>query len=300
MSDYGIKVIKTGTPIESSDVRDMLMSSNYSMLKYYRDVEAKATISPGQNNAYVDIPHDLGYVPAFIAYYKDYSDNKLYYIPGLPESSDYSVYSYAYATNSIIRCGIQYTGLGPGAAYNQTLSLADGTGNLWSDETSDNTFILTGNTEGAHRNGALRFTNVGLAQGASIVTSAMNFAVDIKGAGPGNLDIKVYGIDEDNTATFVNSPMGRTPTSYVTSENVNIGSIGSTLNIEATGFVQEIVNRGSWASGNALGVMCFENSSNTNCFIEDDPYGEITTLVTNYGSSADLHFRVIIFKDKIA
>ena len=133
MSDYGIKVVKTGADIVSTDIRDLIMSSKYSMLKYHSDTLTFTTINPGDYNAYVEVPHSLGYVPSFIAYWQD-TNGKLHYIPGYPYGVDFKNYTYAYATSTAIRCGIQYLDIaGDGGGYNQSISYATGWGNYFCD-----------------------------------------------------------------------------------------------------------------------------------------------------------------------
>ena len=70
MGKYGIILSKTGYDIDDPDIRNILMSSEYSMLKYHSDNSASITLHHGDTSKYVDIPHNLGYVPAFIVYYE--------------------------------------------------------------------------------------------------------------------------------------------------------------------------------------------------------------------------------------
>lgn len=110
--------------------------------------------------------------------------------------------------------------------------------------------------------GMFRFNNVTIPQGATI-TSAK---ITIKAAGENNnpFALRVYGIDEDDTANFSSDPTGRTKTTaYVdwspsgfldetTYDTPNIATV-----------VKEIVDRAGWASGNDIGFF-ITNTSTTN------------------------------------
>ncbi|MFA7000358.1 MAG: hypothetical protein WC241_04580, partial [Candidatus Paceibacterota bacterium] len=93
-------------------------------------------------------------------------------------------------------------------------------------------------------------------QGATITSAKITF-VALRTATP-TLTIKIEGIDEDNTAEFVISPhdVGRDRTK--TTANVSWSSISETADAnldtpDIKDIVQEIINRGSWSSGNAMG-----------------------------------------------
>jgi len=110
MTNYGIKVVEEGADIETNDIREILLSSKYSMLKYYSSNISEVELSPGDTEVYVDFNHTLGYVPAYISYY--FFEGKFYFI-NLPRSADFNSYAYSYADSSKIRCGLAFS-----TAYN--------------------------------------------------------------------------------------------------------------------------------------------------------------------------------------
>jgi len=115
------------------------------------------------------------------------------------------------------------------------------------------------------------------------------------------MKIKTYGIDEDNTADFSSSPMGRDETTSVTTQNVSVPSAGNYFGINVRDQVAEITTRSGWSSGNSLGFKIFDNGSPDSVWTEDDqPTGINSRLEIIYGDSTTITFRTIIFKDKIA
>ncbi|SRR5258708_21094222 len=106
----------------------------------------------------------------------------------------------------------------------------------------------------------VRFTNVALPNAATIVSAILTFTCSSSDA----LTVltKIYGIAEDNTATFTSDPTGRTKTTANVSWS--LGSI--TVDVayatpDITSIIQEIVNRAGWVSGNAMGFLILDNGS---------------------------------------
>lgn len=102
-----------------------------------------------------------------------------------------------------------------------------------------------------------RFTNVIIPQGATITSATM----DVFGnkAGGGIADIDIYGDDQDDSPTFSSgdNPKDRTPTTATI--NIDLANIFPTpqwfTGYDITAIIQEIVDRGSWSSGNALSIL---------------------------------------------
>lgn len=293
--DYGIKTTKAGYNTTETDIRNIIFSSKYSMLKYHSDNSGTATISPGETGCFTNFTHNLGYVPAFIAYH-DYPDGEMRYIPGIPRGVGYDAHLYAYTDTTKVRCGLLFdTG-----TYNQYLQEASGTTNYWDEYQNQSNFWVLGQKNGNIRNGAIRFTSVTIPQGSSISSAVLSYFTEFESTGEPNVVYsRVYGIDEDNTATFTSSPMSRTSTSASTDDTCPLPS--GYHDVSVTAIVQEIINRAGWASGNALGFKLYDNGSADQNWVEDDqPTSDNTTLTITYGSSTTINFRVIIFKDKIA
>lgn len=114
---------------------------------------------------------------------------------------------------------------------------------------------------GGNYEGAIRFQNVDIPNGETILSAQLNCYVGTKGAGSGDMKYVCKGIDEDNTSEYSSSPMARTSTTASKTSQISLPSAGNYFGIDVTSIVQEIVNRGGWSSGNAMGFQIFNNSS---------------------------------------
>lgn len=287
--DYGFKIVKEGSSVNTTDIRNILSSSKYSMLKYYKDQTGLVTFTPGDTLQTADIQHNLGYVPAFIAYAKDL-DGKMHYISAPPYPSGYDFYMYAYADSVKITCGFGFAL----SAYNK---LTPNNNDNWNSFDADNSHFSVGNQLGKTFEGAYRFTSITIPQGTTINSAILSSKVDLKGSSSSDTKVKIYGIDEDNTAAFSSSPMSRTQTTAFTTENVTLPPEGQFSNHDVTTQVQEIISRANWASGNALGILIFNDTSPENAWWRDNLHGYLSIT---YGGNTTLTFRTIIFKNKIA
>lgn len=303
MKNYGIKVVESSKDISSTDVRDLILSSKYSMLKYHLDTTSDLTINVGDTHKYVDFTHNLGYVPAFIAY-ELWNGTEATIIPyGSLNEGGYpflpTQYVYAYADSTKIRCGKVYTN-----PYGQKILLSQtGTDYWWDYGGGFNAIIEVGNNtvEGGSINSAIRFPSVPIIKNQSIVSASLDLAVDVKGSGTGDIKVKVLGIDEDNTGDFGSNPMGRTETTAVTLQQSPCPNVGEYLNINVKTQVEEITSRNGWSSGNAIGFKLFDNGSPDNVWLfEVLTMGIDSKLTIQTGTSEIYTFRVIVFKDKIA
>ena len=294
-TDWGIKISKEGESTDSTDPRDLLMSSKYPMLKYHSVEDTTITFTPGDSEQYADIPHTLGYVPAFIPYAQDLDDpTKLRFIGATPPTS-FGLAYWAYADSTKIRVGLALVGFD----YNSSGRI-EPPSDYWNTFSGTNEFIYLGNVGGSSTNGALRFEDVTIPQGETIIEAILGYMVGSKGAGVGDLKAIIYGIDEGNTGAFSSSPMLRTRTTAFDQANWSLPSAGNYSLHNITSIVQEIVDRGDWASGNAMGFILNDDSSPNDVYAFDAPNGSDSYLEITYGSNTTLKFRVIIFKDKIA
>jgi hypothetical protein len=110
-------------------------------------------------------------------------------------------------------------------------------------------------------NFALRFTNVSIPPGSTIVSAKLSLMCWF--ASGKNIYTKIYGIDEDNTALFpteqngADVPTDRTPTTAFVDWD-RAGGLPDDVYADTADFtavVQEIIDRGGWASGNAMGFV---------------------------------------------
>lgn len=123
--------------------------------------------------------------------------------------------------------------------------------------------------------GAIRFTSINLAQGTSIYAANVHMYVGIR-SGSSEVKAKIWGINEDNTADF-SSGGGVFARSRTTNSNTNSYSAtgtGGYFTIGVTSMVQQIINRGGWSSGNAIGFVVEDNGTSTSetSHIEDSMY----------------------------
>jgi len=103
--------------------------------------------------------------------------------------------------------------------------------------------------------GALRFTGINVAQGTTVNDATLHIYVEDRGSGSGDCKIQYWGIDEDNTSDFSASPFGRDKTTASHSPDVSVTSPPGWQNLSCTSEVNEILARGGWSSGNAMGFI---------------------------------------------
>lgn len=159
-----------------------------------------------------------------------------------------------------------------------------------SDTTSNYAFQREGDTEGTSYlqfgrqtfigtdytwNGAIRFTGVAIPQGYT-VNSATLYLYHAGTSNSSDVYLKAYGIDEDNTSSFGN-PFGRSKTDASNTHNQTVAN-GGYFGIAVANIVNEIVGRGSWSSGNAMGFILEDNGSAAEQYIYDGASGANTFL----------------------
>lgn len=117
--------------------------------------------------------------------------------------------------------------------------------------------------------GALRFPSVYIPNSKNLAGANVHMYVESR---EGNKEIfaKIWGIDEDNTNDFSSYPMGRTKTSNSNTHSYSETGSGGFFTIGVENIVEEIVARGGWASGNAMGFLVEDNGTSTS-----DPGGYI-------------------------
>lgn len=124
-----------------------------------------------------------------------------------------------------------------------------------------NFYLGYSNTFGTELKGALRFQSLAITQGSTIVSATLYIKVAVR-EGSDTVKAEVCGIDEDNTASFSSSPFGRTKTTASNTADYSSSGTGW-FEISVTSIVQEIVNRGGWSSGNAMGFIVEDNGTDT-------------------------------------
>lgn len=155
---------------------------------------------------------------------------------------------------------------------------------MWETFTSQDGAVYIGNKSGTGVNGAFLFKNVNIPQGTVVVSADIRFYIGSQGGGSGSLKYAVYGIDEDNTATFGSDPTGRTKTSAVDNRSTALTPNGTYFGIEVIDQMNEILARGGWVSGNRMGFILLNDSSpndvyafNANVGYETNSYLQVLT-----------------------
>lgn len=115
--------------------------------------------------------------------------------------------------------------------------------------------------DGGYQKVGMRFKNITIPQGATIITAYIEFTVDETDAEDGTLTIVGEDIDDaDGFSSSDDDITDRTPTSvsvdWILSDENRWNSVGSKKQTpEIRTIVQEIVNRGGWSSGNDMVII---------------------------------------------
>lgn len=142
-----------------------------------------------------------------------------------------------------------------------------------------------GNPGAVTRNIGLRFTGITIPQGATISSAKITFTArnTLYQSYPQNINLKIQGIAEDNTAEFVASPEDSARTRTKTTASVTwSGNVSESAGVpfdtpSITTIIQEIVDRAGWSSGNALALFISDNGSASGKYLEVLEYNDDTT-----------------------
>lgn len=130
-------------------------------------------------------------------------------------------------------------------------------------------FESDGDWYGGIKNLSMRFTDVTIPQGATINSATISLTDNSTG-GTATLAFKITGVDEDNTAVYDNSPIDdartRTHTTAVVDWDLTFTRTNGTerASSDIKTIIQEIVDRGSWSSGNAIGIYLYDDGTSNN------------------------------------
>lgn len=145
---------------------------------------------------------------------------------------------------------------------------------------------------------SLRFTNVTIPQGAEITNASFNIKTHIGGT----LDFDIQAFDEDNSSQVASfsdfQSRSRTTVSVGWTGSLNSETVYDSPSIISV--IQEIVNRASWSSGNALQLVLSDHLNkypNTGSrgdavvyFYENSTYS--ITLSVTYVAYTDIGLRI--------
>lgn len=147
----------------------------------------------------------------------------------------------------------------------------------------------------------LRFSNVTIPAGATIISSKLALKIHNTSASD-DPDLFIYANDVDNAANFSDEAdvisRART-TANVAWDDGNIGQDVVRNSPDFKAVVQEVINRASWASGNALCIILVGRESLTGSLIIEAYDNAGTTpaaieIVYNLASTSDIQIAVLI------
>lgn len=293
MIKTGIKISRSTTDITSTDFRDLLMHSDFSMFKFHSDDTYPMVISPTDTTKTITIPHGLGYVPMFMSYFGGSEGTFLLplRVASFSCSLDRHIFSYADSTNIYITLKNNDIPFGAEDYY---------ASDYWNTQYNDNLDFSVGRIANNQFDGAFRFTSINLLGSDTLYSAKIYIGTDDKG-GSGDIKFRTWGIDEDNTGSFSSGPMSRTKTTAETSTTRSVPTnIGDTVEVDVVNQVNEIKSRGGWLTNNSLGFIMNENSGASDAWLRSGPYGYGTYLRIIKNGNTTFNFRVIVFKDKIS
>lgn len=180
-------------------------------------------------------------------------------------------------------------------ANENTFSAGSTYTNYWStSDGGNNGYYHVGNFSGGDLDGAIRFPGV---TGTGNCNAAWIYLhCDDRSGSSGSMAWNTWGIDEDNTAAFSSSPLGRTKTSATFLwEEGTMPSPGSFIpNKDVASIVNEIRGRGGWSSGNAIGFIFNQGGGDALSWISGGPAdtspSTISSLVIREGADPDTTF----------
>jgi len=286
-----LKIMKSGKSLDSTDLRDYIFHSDHTCFKIHTISSGQITINAGGTTGYVDISHNLGYVPVFLIY----EDGVL-----LPSNV------VAYANTSKIRITKNLS-----EPYDQTITTYYPDQYIYSYPGAIPTIgVVAGKLFGTSYNSALWFDSISIARGQTVNKADFEFK-KVRTTSGSDIKFKIWGIDEDNTSDFSGGyPSGRPKTDAVRTKIQSPNTSEFNFGDEWTELVQEIVNRSGWSSGNHMGFMIEDNGTDDDRVLyfnrsETSPHGpDLSNLIlkitlTGTGTLTS-NYKVVIFKDKIA
>ena len=297
----GIRVAKSGYAVETATPPELVFSSEYATLRVEQQGSGTITHTGGRT---ATIAHNLGYVPMFSVHGIIPNLDSSYYF-NLPFYDDQTnlfvqfppqyILVYADTTNLYIQINndFGYTRANASEEHDMASRSDEGSGPYYG-------FAEMGESPSGAENwsGCLRFESLAVAQGVSVVEAKVFFYTDQR-EGSGDIRIRIKGIKQTNTAIFNSDddPYNRTETTAEVTKTIGSGvGAGSTDEWTITTIVNEILGQGGWASGNALGIKMWDNTSDDNNVIVTTSGQTYLKVLT---SNTLLNYKYTIFKDRI-
>lgn len=275
--NYGIKVSQDGFDVGTCSDFNLVFSSKYDILKI-------GTVGTGSftTGGTATIAHNFGYTPSYLLYLSDDNVNfTLYHSTGI---------------GGVSSIGTDNLKITKGLGSTDNYYYVSGGNNYYDESGGGATGFRVGHSS-VDLNGALRMT--GITETGSVTKAELG--IYLQNRLGGNVNVKTWGIDEDNTADFSSNPMGRTQTSGSVNNVCDAGiGVGNTWSYEVTGIVNEILGRAGWSSGNSMGFLMFNGTTiGTNLIVasDSDPYSYLK--LTNYASPSTIYYKYVIFRNKL-
>jgi hypothetical protein len=148
------------------------------------------------------------------------------------------------------------------ATFSGTVNANGQDGNRWaSSGFFNNTFYFGRNGEAIHA--FIYFPSVTIPQGATITAATVTLRMSAtQGTGTTVSRFRCEAADNPSPPTTAGQFDGRTRTTAYVDWTMPVGSAGNNYTSpDLSAVVQEVVNRGGWASGNMMGFLCDDQSS---------------------------------------
>lgn len=149
-----------------------------------------------------------------------------------------------------------------------------------------------------------RFINVNISKGSTINSAYITFTAAL-GSTSTTCNVRIYGNDADNAVAPTNIEGFQAltlTTAYVDWLNIESWTQGSSYNTPSlTNIIQEITDRASWQSGNALMFMTYGDDSSTNAARQPASWNSpawtepILTVTWTEPSGASFTQKVVMF-----
>ena len=298
---YKIKLAKSGSSYSTTDPRNLLLDSDETMLKFHSTTNDSIAITAGNTTGTCTVNHGLSYIPSFIIYaygsdpFVQQLNDAGAILPVIPDVKSGNPYINAYANSTSVVVKIELP-----SKYNETTY----TGNaaLWEDSTASYS-IIAGKKVSTGTGSAVRFTNIAIPQGEDIVSAKFEYK-NVETTATDDIKFKIYGIDEDNTASFDNysNVNARDKTTEYNAKTQAASTSTFNFGDTWTDIVQEIVDREDWESGNAMGFVFNDNGSPNDKVIATETsefdLEDVELKIVRPGTLT-IKLRIIIFKDEI-
>lgn len=130
---------------------------------------------------------------------------------------------------------------------------------------TDQSYFFLGNYGGQANSMGLRFQTVAIPQGSTISSATVAIITDDTWAD--DIEVVCYAEDTADATTFSDETdfnnRTKTTASDATSWTTNVVA-GDSVYLDCTDAVQEVINRGDWASGNDMVIIADDNGSGYN------------------------------------